>query len=34
MENTNLNKEIILLKSVSTVDKYNFYEYISVMLEG
>ena len=35
MENKdkNLNKEIILSKKVSDVDKYNFFEYISVMLD-
>lgn len=33
MENTNLNKEIILIKNVWITDKYNFYEYISVMLD-
>lgn len=33
MENNNLNKEFIFFKSVSIIDKYNFYEYISVMLD-
>lgn len=33
MENNNLNKELILVKKVWITDKYNFYEYISVMLE-
>lgn len=32
-KNNNLNKEMILIKKVWLVDKYNFYEYISVMLE-
>jgi hypothetical protein len=27
------NNEIILFKKVSLVDKYNFYEYLSVMLD-
>ena len=40
MENTNIEEkniysnEIILFKSVSIKDKYNFYEYMSVMLDG
>ncbi|MDD3793755.1 MAG: type II secretion system F family protein [Candidatus Gracilibacteria bacterium] len=34
MENTNLNKEIILIKKIGVIDKYNFFEYISVMLDG
>jgi len=29
-----LNKQFVLFKTVSLVDKYNFYEYISVMLDG
>ncbi|QFR38763.1 type II secretion system F family protein [Candidatus Gracilibacteria bacterium 28_42_T64] len=29
-----LNKQFVLSKTVSIVDKYNFYEYISVMLDG
>jgi hypothetical protein len=35
MENkeTVLNKEFIISKKVSIVDKYNFFEYMSVMLE-
>ncbi len=32
-EKKNLNKEIILRKKIWVVDKYNFYEYISVMLD-
>ena len=32
--NKNLNREIILSKKVWLVDKYNFFEYISVMLDG
>ena len=32
--NKNLNIEIILSKKVWLVDKYNFFEYISVMLDG
>ncbi|ATU05448.1 hypothetical protein BKN14_03270 [Candidatus Gracilibacteria bacterium HOT-871] len=32
--NKNLNREIILSKKVGLVDKYNFFEYISVMLDG
>ena len=28
------NKEIILFKTVSLIDKYNFYEYLSVMIDG
>ncbi len=32
--NKNLNREIILSKNVWLVDKYNFFEYISVMLDG
>jgi hypothetical protein len=28
------NKNIILFKSISTTDKYNFYEYLSVMIDG
>ncbi|MFK7780454.1 MAG: type II secretion system F family protein [Candidatus Gracilibacteria bacterium] len=45
MENTNIsmtlddtnkgkNKQIYFFKNVSLVDKYNFYEYLSVMLDG
>jgi hypothetical protein len=26
-------KDIILFKSVSIIDKYNFYEYLSVMID-
>ncbi len=37
MENTNkddlYNSEFILFKKVSTVEKYNFYEYLSVMID-
>lgn len=33
MENKKKNKQIIFFKSVWLVDKYNFYEYIAVMLE-
>lgn len=34
MENTKIvNKQIIIFKKVSLVDKYNFYEYLSVMLD-
>lgn len=39
MENTNINsneiydKEIILFKAVSIKDKYNFFEYLSIMLD-
>jgi len=33
MTDNNLNKEIILIKKVWLTDKYNFYEYISVMLD-
>lgn len=29
-----LKKELIFFKKVSTIDKYNFYEYIAVMLDG
>ena len=28
------NKEFILFKTVSLIDKYNFYEYLSVMIDG
>jgi hypothetical protein len=28
-----INKEIYFFKKVSLVDKYNFYEYLSVMLD-
>ena len=28
------NKEIILFKSISTVEKYNFYEYLAVMVDS
>ncbi len=34
MENNNINTETILIKKVWLIDKYNFYEYISVMLDG
>jgi len=34
MENKNEKKDIILFKNVWLIDKYNFYEYIAVMLEG
>ncbi|NVP17096.1 type II secretion system F family protein [Candidatus Gracilibacteria bacterium] len=34
MENNNISNEIILIKKVSIIDKYNFYEYISVMIDG
>lgn len=33
MENNNISNEIILIKKVSIIDKYNFYEYISVMID-
>ncbi len=33
MENNNINTDTILIKKVWLIDKYNFYEYISVMLE-
>jgi len=37
MENTktieNKSSDIILFKKVGLIDKYNFYEYISVMLD-
>lgn len=33
MENKNINKEIIFIKKIWLVDKYNFYEYMSVMLD-
>jgi hypothetical protein len=29
-----LNKQIIFSKKVGLTDKYNFYEYLSVMLDG
>lgn len=29
-----LQKELILSKKVGLMDKYNFYEYIAVMLDG
>lgn len=32
-EKNNINKEIILRKKIGIIDKYNFYEYISVMLD-
>ena len=28
------SKEFVLFKKVSTIDKYNFYEYLSVMLDS
>ena len=33
MGNNNINTDTILIKKVWLIDKYNFYEYISVMLE-
>jgi hypothetical protein len=33
-EKNALNKEFILFKSVSDVEKYNFYEYLSVMIDA
>ena len=33
MENNNINTDTILIKKVWLIDKYNFYEYISVMLD-
>ncbi|MDQ7009174.1 MAG: type II secretion system F family protein [Candidatus Gracilibacteria bacterium] len=33
-ETNNLKKEFIFIKSVSTIEKYNFYEYLSVMVDA
>jgi hypothetical protein len=33
-QNQNKNNQIILFKSVSTVEKYNFYDYLSVMVDA
>ena len=33
-EKNNLNKDFILFKSVSDIEKYNFYEYLSVMIDA
>ena len=33
-ETSNLNKQFILFKKVWIVDKYNFYDYLSVMLDS
>jgi hypothetical protein len=34
LDNNVLDKQFIFSKNISIVDKYNFYEYLSVMLDG
>jgi type II secretory pathway component PulF len=33
-EKNNQTNDIILFKSVSNIEKYNFYEYLSVMIDA
>jgi hypothetical protein len=33
-EKNNLEKEFYIFKKVSLLDKFNFYEYLAIMLDG